>query len=345
MGLFSTFRDERLVFFGLGLATVGFYGMLRLILTHYRDEAEIRPKPPKAQYVTQATEDALDLHTIGSLLDHYNPTIRDTATKIVIGRVVNDIETIHLLLRGIIQPSYEVREKYLQALTFAMEDRDSSQDQLKALNAPEGYYAIVRSLELSLGDKERNDVNDLLWDEYQLRGINERRCIMLCQQLLHRFTNSTKQLIQAKFVEKWLSQQGWGETGEERHTNFTNYIRRRDNRLSDICAQLLRSKEGRKALRRSKLIQGKGRGILGGALDTGGIKVILEISMQNEDENGDIQQDSFQAELVPRVMDQSDEEQRRRRRHREAIVLNDGTHSLGRGDIIEREHENEGNGI
>lgn len=339
MGLFPTFQDERLVFISLGLATVSVIGMMRVILTHYRDEAEIRPKSPKTQYITQATEDALDLHTISSLLDHYNPTIRDTATKVIVGRAVNDLATIHHLLRGIIQPSYDVREKSLRALTLAMEDRDAGQSQLKALHAPEGYYALVKSLELSLDDRERNDINDPLWDEYHLRDANERRCIMLCQRMLHRFGD--EQLIKAKFVERWLAKQGWGGTDEEKHTNFTNYIHRRKNRLSDICAQLLRTKEGCKALRRSKLIQGRGRGSPSDGANSGGIKVILEISMHNEDENGEIQHENFQAELVPRITDQSDEEQRRRRRHREAIVLNDGTHSLGRGDIIEREHQHD----
>ncbi|KAH6646425.1 hypothetical protein BKA67DRAFT_584252 [Truncatella angustata] len=341
MGLLTSLRDERLIFVGLGLATVSFVGMMRLILTHYRDEAEIRPKSPKTQYITQATEDALDLQTISSLLDHYNPTIRDTATKIVVGRAVNDGDTIRHLLRGIMQASYDVREKYLRALTFAMEDRDTNQDQLKPLNTPDGYRAIVRSLEHSLNDRARNNINDLLWDEYQLRDVNERRCIMLIQQLLHRYTSSVKFLMDANFVERWLIKQGWGDTDEDKHTNFTNYIHRRKNRLSDICAQLLRTKDGRKALRQSKLIHGRGRGSPYDGSDNGGIKVILEISMQNEDENGEIHQESFQAELVPRNLIQSDEEQRRRRRHREAIVLNDGTHSLGRGDIIEREHESE----
>ena len=41
----------------------------------------------------------------------------------------------------------------------------------------------------------------------------------------------------------------------------------------------------------------------------------------------------------PRVREQSAEEQRLRRRHREAMVLNDGTHPPGHYDIIEREHD------
>jgi hypothetical protein len=38
-----------------------------------------------------------------------------------------------------------------------------------------------------------------------------------------------------------------------------------------------------------------------------------------------------------RRRDQSSEEEHIRRRHREAMVLNDGTRPLGRGDIIQRE--------
>ncbi|ETS86593.1 hypothetical protein PFICI_00421 [Pestalotiopsis fici W106-1] len=340
MGVLTTLRDERLVFVGLGLATVGFLGVVRLILTHFRDEVEIRPKSPKTQYITQATEDALKLDTISSLIDHYNPTVRDTATKIILGRAANDVETIRHLLRGITQKDYNEREKYLRALTLAVEDKDITQDHLKALNTPEAYQAIIKSLEQSANDRERNDINDPLWDEYHLRDVNERRCLALLQQLLSRYTRSAKFLVEARFVEKWLVKQGWGETEEEYHTNFTLYVRRRKNRLSDICMQLLRSKDGRKALRESKLLQkGKSRGSPLNDADNGGVKVILEFNVQNEDENGQIWQENYQAELIPRVMSQTDEEQRRRRRHREAIVLNDGTHSLGRADIIEREHD------
>ncbi|KAI1840336.1 hypothetical protein JX266_013468 [Neoarthrinium moseri] len=336
MGVLSSLRDERLVFFGLGLATVGFIGMMRLILEHYRDEVEIKPRSPKTQYITQATEDALDLHTLNSLLDHYNPTIRDTATRIVVGRAVNDADTIRYLLIGITRPNYDEREKCLRALVFAVEERESMHEPLKALNTPKAYAAIVRCLELCLADKERGNLNDLLWDEYHLRDVNERRCIMLVQQLINAY--GAKMLVAANFIERWLVKQDWGDGDEERQRNFSTYISRRKNRLSDVCSALTAFKEGRKALRQNKLL-GKGRSGPRDGPDNGGIKVILEISMSNEDENGEIQQENFQTELVPRIMDQSDEEQRRRRRHREAIVLNDGTHSLGRGDIIEREHD------
>jgi hypothetical protein len=333
MSILSYFRDERLVFAGLGLATIGLVGMMQILLEYYRDEAEIKPKSPKTQYITQETEDALKVDTLEMLLSHYNPSIRDTAVKIVVGRALNDPTTVDYLLWGITQLDYEERAKCLRALAFAVEDRETFQDPLKVLNTPRAYSALVRSLELSLEDKPRERLDDVLWDEYYLRDPGERRCIMLVSQLIHR--DGVELLVAAKFIEKWLAKQNWGETDDERQRTFNQYMDRRKNRISDICSHLHASKVGRKALRQAKLL-GKGRN---SARDGGRVKVILEISMSNEDENGEIQQENFQAELVPRIMEQSAEEQQRRRRHREAIVLNDGTHSLGRGDIIEREHD------
>ena len=54
---------------------------MHVVLQHFRDEAAIRPKSPKTQFITQDTEDALDLHTLDSLLDHYNSAVRETAIK------------------------------------------------------------------------------------------------------------------------------------------------------------------------------------------------------------------------------------------------------------------------
>lgn len=208
-------------------------------------------------------------------------------------------------------------------------------DPLIVLHTPEGYSALVRSLELSIDDFEHEGLDDPLYDEYYLRDTAERRCLMLVCQLAHKY--GVDELVEAKFVEKWLVKQKWGDTDKERQQTFIQYINRKKNRISVICDRLRSSRTGRKALRQAKLL-GKQRYRPGARVDNR-VKVILEISMADEDENGEIQQENFQAELVPRVVEQSAEEQRRRRRHREAIVLNDGTHSLGRGDIIEREHD------
>ncbi|KAI0383821.1 hypothetical protein F5Y04DRAFT_22013 [Hypomontagnella monticulosa] len=327
---YSYLKDDRLIAVGLGLTTVGFLFAMRSILEYYRDEAEIKPTPPKTQYITQDTEDSLKIGTLESLLGHYNFSIRDTALKIIAGRAVNDSLVIHELLWGITREDYDERMEALRALAFAMEDKDTFQEPLSVLNTPRAYSALVRSLELCLGDVEHEKLDDPLHDEYYLRDIGERRCLMLISQLVHRY--SIKRLAESKFVEKWLAKQPWGDSDEERQNNFAMYMERRKNRISDICYHLRKHQKGKKDLFKAKLIS---RMNLERRERSDHIKVVLEISMTNED--GD--EVTSRTGHVPRVNDQTAEEQRLRRRHREAMVLNDGTHSLGRSDIIEREHD------
>ncbi|KAI2467721.1 hypothetical protein F4781DRAFT_400928 [Annulohypoxylon bovei var. microspora] len=327
MGFYSFLKDDRLIAVSLGLSTVGFLFGMRTILEYYRDEAEIKPTPPKTQYITQETEDSLKSKTLESLLGHYNFAIRDTALKIIAGRAVNDSSAIYHLLWGITREDYEERMEALRALTFAMEDKDTFQEPLTALNTPKAYSALVRSLELCLGDVEHEKLDDPLYDEYYLRDIGERRCLMLVSQLVNRY--GVQRLVEAGFVEKWLAKQPWGDGDEERQNNFSIYSERRKNRLSDICFHLTTAQIGRKALYKAKLSTKKRK-----RRDRSDIKVVLEICINEDERDG-----ASRSELVPRVNDQSAEEQRLRRRHREAMVLNDGTHSLGRSDIIEREHD------
>ncbi|KAJ2992552.1 hypothetical protein NUW58_g2123 [Xylaria curta] len=330
MGFFSFVRDERLVALGFGLATVGCIAAMRAILLHSRDKAEIQPTQPKTQYITQDTEDSLKLSTLNTLLQHYNFAIRDTTLKIVAGRAVNDNSAIDDLLWGITRVDYDERMQSLRALTFALEDNSYRNSLAEALNTPKGYSAIVRSLELSLDDVEHDILDDPLYDEYYLRDIGEQRCLLLVTVLIHYY--GVEKLIAAKFIEKWLAKQPWGDTDEARRKNFALYMDRKKNRISDICLQLRASKAGRKALVKAKLATKLRKSKRDRSAN---IKVVLEISMGNDDSTVE----ASQIELVPRVNDQSAEEQRLRRRHREAMVLNDGTHSLGRGDIIEREHD------
>lgn len=122
MGFYSFIKDDRFIAVSLGLSTIGFLFGMRTILEYYRDEAEIKPTPPKTQYITQETEDSLKQGTLESLLNHYNFAIRDTALKIIAGRAINDSSAIHQLLWGITRENYEERMEALRALTFAMED-------------------------------------------------------------------------------------------------------------------------------------------------------------------------------------------------------------------------------
>ncbi|KAI1203786.1 hypothetical protein F5X97DRAFT_282010 [Nemania serpens] len=323
MGSFSFLRDERLLAVGFGIAAISCAAAMRLILLRSRDRAEIQPKQPKAQYITQATEDSLGLGTLNTLLQHYNFAIRDTTLRIVAGRAVNDKSAMEDLLRGITRKDYDERMQSLRALTFALEDNSYRNSLLTALHTPKGYGAIVRSLELGLDDVKHDKLDDPLYDEYYLRDMGEQRCLLLVTLLIHTF--GVERLVEGKFVERWLARQPWGDTDEERRINFALYLDRKKNRISSICLNLRASKAGYKALVRARL-------------ETKVRKPKRDRSINMKDED-DGTLEALQTELVLRVNDQSIEEQRLRRRHREAMVWNDGTHSLGRGDIIEREHD------
>ncbi|KAI1176744.1 hypothetical protein F4777DRAFT_544999 [Nemania sp. FL0916] len=331
MGIFSFARDERLIAVGFGLATLGCIAAMRLMLTHSRDKAEIRPPQPKTQYITQATEDSLKLSTLDTLIQHYNFAIRDTTLRIVAGRAVNDPAAIDDLLWGITRPDYDERMQSLRALTFALDDTSYRGALVDALKTPKGHSAIVRSLEVGLDDVKHDKLDDPLYDEYYLRDIAEQRCLLLVSLVIQDY--GVNRFVEAGFVEKWLAKQPWGDTDEERCKNFSRYTSIKTNRISHICERLRASKVGSKALIKAKLITKENRPR---RERSSNFKVVLEISMANEADNT---VETSQIELVPRVNDQSAEEQRLRRRHREAMVLNDGTHSLGRSDIIEREHD------
>ncbi|KAI1263119.1 hypothetical protein F5Y18DRAFT_396091 [Xylariaceae sp. FL1019] len=336
MGYLSFMRDERVAALGLGLAALGCIAAMRAILEHCRDEAEVKPTQPTTRYITQDTEDSLKLSTLRSLLRHPSYAIRDTAVRIVTGRALSDDDAVNDLLWGITRESYDERTENLRALIYALEDNLSGTYQeslIMALNTPKAYSAIVRSLELCLGDVEHDKLNDAFYDEYYFRDIGERQCLALVSQLAHKY--GMEKFVQAKFVERWLIKQPWGEADDERRDNFQQYVERRKNRLADICRNLISSKAGRKALSRAKLMHKLRKPKSSRPKN---VKVVLEISMAN-DSDGDAVLLETSTDLVPRVNEQSAEEQRLRRRHREAMVLNDGTHSLGRGDIIEREHD------
>ena len=117
MGLFgSPVVENPLLWANLTLATVGLFVLGHLVTRQWRDEAEIKPQQPKTQYITQDTEDSLQLNTLDTLLGHYNYLIRETAAKIICDRAVNDGTTLEILLWGITREDYEERMKNLRAL-------------------------------------------------------------------------------------------------------------------------------------------------------------------------------------------------------------------------------------
>lgn len=114
--LLSFSRDERVILASIGLATFGLVSSMITALTFIRDDNEIPPSEPKTQYITQDTEDSLQLDTLEKLLDHPNFSIKEIAIKILCDRAANDPEVIKYIWFGITRPEYEERMNSLRTL-------------------------------------------------------------------------------------------------------------------------------------------------------------------------------------------------------------------------------------
>ncbi|KAL8408735.1 hypothetical protein RB594_007253 [Gaeumannomyces avenae] len=328
MGLFSFARDGRVIAASLSIGSVVLLVGIRKMLEHIREQNEIKTTPPKPRYITQETEDSLKLNTLESLLGHYNFAIRETAAKIICDRALNETESVDYLLWGITRPDYEERMKSLRTLALI-----TDQNSLHILHTDKAYSALVRSLELCAEESPRRKLDDKYYDDYYLRDMSEKFCLMFIIQLLNKY--DPEKLVKAKFIDKWLVKQRWGDTDEERQHNFSQYMSHRHNRICEICRRIRDTRGGYEALQRARLIATDGDGELEAMEEAGeinGIRIVLSITGEGVDLR---EVESFQ----PRVLEQSVEEQRLRRQHREAMVLNDGTRPLGRGDIIERGHD------
>lgn len=112
----SSVMESPLLWANLTLGVVGLLVVGQLATKYWRDEAEFKPVLPKTQYITQDTEDSLELNTLDTLLGHYNYLIRETAAKIICDRAVNDPSTLEILLWGITREDYDERMKNLRAL-------------------------------------------------------------------------------------------------------------------------------------------------------------------------------------------------------------------------------------
>jgi hypothetical protein len=326
----SLARDERVILGFFTAAAVGTGYLMHMMLSDFRDDAEIKPAQPKTQYITQETEDALKYSTLETLLGHYNYAIRDTACKIVCDRAANDGSTLDVLLWGITRPDYDERMKNLRALAFV-----TDQNTLHLLHNDKAYSALVRSLQLCLPSerKPEDKLNDKSYDEYYLRDMAEKLCLMFISQLLHRYEVSNR-LVKAGFIEKWLAKQYWGDTPEEVITNFTQYMDVRDNRVSEIVKHIIGCRRGREALVKTGLITQSTRDIIEGqGRSERRMSYVLPIyvAADDSDENAD-------RPIGVRHPEQTAEEQRLRHRHREAMVFNDGTRPLNSEDIIQRDH-------
>lgn len=187
------------------------------------------------------------------------------------------------------------------------------------LNNQTAYSAIVKSLEQSINDVEPPEVTCRHWDEYPLRDVNERFCLMFAHELVMKY--GPDQLVQAGFVEKWLAKQAWGNTPEDRDDAIEAYVVLQTNIVREIISRIMASERGLAALKKAGLsIKNRSFGRM--RLPIGGSRPSDESYLTSGPRNW------------PRW---SVEEQRLRRQHREAMVFNDGTRPLGEGDIIERD--------
>jgi len=119
-------RDWLLLGGCMGFLAVKLLLSVRSSLKEWRDEAEVIPVPPKPQYITQETEDALEQDTLNTLLGHHNYAIRETAAKIVCDRAMNDDSIIETLLVGITRPDYDERMRNLRALAMVTDHSQSA---------------------------------------------------------------------------------------------------------------------------------------------------------------------------------------------------------------------------
>ena len=213
-------------------------------------------------------------------------------------------------------------------------------DSLHLLHTWKAYTALVRSLELCFDPRQEVLAADKHWDEYPLRDMAEKLPLMFICQLITRF--GPEMLIKAKFVERWLARQNWGETDKDRWINFSDYAQHKRNRISEIIIVIMGIRAGREALAKAGLIaqdsvtardddqddqddqdENDGRSTHERRFSL--LNVLNEVNAVNEEPEARIVQ-------VAMGFDEN-----RLRRNREAMVFSDGSHPLNHSDIIHRD--------
>lgn len=192
---------------------------------------------------------------------------------------------------------------------------------VKLVNKPKTYAAIVKALEYCVTDYEHN-AYDPEWDNWYLRDVVEQGCLLILGQMVDQF--GVEGLVKSRFVPRWLAKEPWGGvTDEQRQTKFIGSLSKQQ-RLQALTTSLCDDAAGRAQLVEAKLLPA----------------VVVHHRAANDTRMMDGESTAGEEEgqgPVIRRRDQSSAGENIRRRHREAMVLNDGTRPLGRGDIIERD--------
>jgi hypothetical protein len=191
------------------------------------------------------------------------------------------------------------------------------------INKPEAWAALVKSLEYSITDYPHNTY-DPEWDNWYLRDVAEQGCLLILLQLVENFGPGG--LVKSRFVERWLAKEPWADHESDRMWRFVNSLHG-NQRLRELSKQLFHDDAGVKQLINAGLLHPE---ILEPNNLSRDIRMTNGEGTAGEDFNGTSVDNR-------RRRDQNSEEDHIRRRHREAMVLNDGTRPLERGDIIQRE--------
>lgn len=186
-------------------------------------------------------------------------------------------------------------------------------------------------------DPEQETLDDEDWDEYPLRDMSEKLCLMFISQLINRY--DPEKLVKARFVEKYLAKQNWGSTEEERQRNFAQYMRRRSNRITDVIAALRASRSGREALENAGLLPRSSPEHSDQEDNAPLIERFSVLFPANRDGSHLREDDSTRLLLRSIHAVQFFEQNRLRHRHREAMVLNDGSRPVNSDDIIQPDPE------
>ncbi|KAJ8070476.1 hypothetical protein OCU04_000850 [Sclerotinia nivalis] len=319
MAMISPVGQERLLFLGLGITTYAVLAFVRHRLVHFREAATIPPTENKSHFIDQKTEDSLRLSTLGKLLDNPNYGIQETASIIVCERALHNESAINSLLHEISEPEYDRREKAVRAFILIVNGST-----VKRIHKPETYEALVKSLEFSVDDYEHHEY-DSDWDNWHLRDIAEKSCLMIIHELIYKY--DVEELLNAGFIERWLVKEPWGRTAEERSSNFMDSLNK-EKLLNRVIVPLFNNERGRKMLEEAKLLPARPD------------MAVRHLAMEGSADQDIEDFEGMFAERRPR--DQSTAEEHLRRRHREAMVLNDGTRPLERGDIYENQQRPRG---
>lgn len=194
------------------------------------------------------------------------------------------------------------------------------------VNKPKTYAALVKSLQYSITDYKHHEY-DMEWDNWHLRDVVEQGCLLVLIQMIDKA--GVEGLVKSRFVDRWLAKEPWGGVDDdERQLNFMNSLTKH-YRLNELCLPLFRDEAGRKQLEDAKLLPAN-------RIVYDNTKTVIDTRMINGESTAG---EDFDGMFVEgrRRRDQSTEEEHLRRRNREAMVLNDGTRPLVRGDIIQRE--------